>query len=89
MSYSINDIKAIVENPSIKGFKMSIRKARDFSENNTFQSISKTTVKEGMNMGNMWIKCFKERAECDVVNEKGELFIINFKDKIIIKLEYI
>ncbi|AAK43214.1 conserved hypothetical protein [Sulfolobus islandicus Y.G.57.14] len=89
MSFKFEDIKNILQNPSIKGFKVSVRKAVNFSESNTFQSISKTTVKEGTNFEGMWIKCIKERLECDVVTEKGDLYIINFKDKIIIKLEYI
>ncbi|WP_338599048.1 hypothetical protein V6M85_09160 [Sulfolobus tengchongensis] len=89
MSFKLEDIKSILENPSMKGFRVTVRKAINFSESNTFQSISKTTVKEGINFEGMWIKCFKERLECDVVTEKGELYIINLKDKLIVKLEYI
>ncbi|MEM0165549.1 MAG: hypothetical protein QXY68_08490 [Saccharolobus sp.] len=88
MSFKFEDIKGILESPETKGFRLTVRKAKSFSESNTFQSISKTTVKEGTNFSGMWIKCYKERLECDVVNEKGELYIINFKDKLVIKLEY-
>jgi len=89
LGHSLEEIREIIENPTIKGFKLSVRKARDFTESNTFQSISKTTVKEGKNINGIWIKCNKEREECDAVNEKGELYIINLKNKTIIKLEYI
>lgn len=78
MGLALSDIKNLIEKPESFGFKLEVKKRKPREKINN--------VKEnGIRIENIWINCDKNAAECIVLDENENLFIIDFNKKVVTK----
>ncbi|WP_338598144.1 hypothetical protein V6M85_06645 [Sulfolobus tengchongensis] len=79
MGVAISDIRYLIEQPEAFGFKLEI--SRIVTKDIDIENIKQN----GIRIDNLWIKCNKDTEECEVVDDSGNLSIVNFPERLVVR----